>query len=70
MQYVGKLMRKLTPEQVAPSSRAGRAAQRLGQRKMSLQVAEQWRDRLIAEEAALSIWLEHFPAPTRNSCAR
>jgi ribosome-associated protein len=29
---------------------------------MSLQVAEQWRDRLIVEEAALSIWLEHFPA--------
>ena len=28
---------------------------------MSLQVAEQWRDRLIVEEAALSIWLEHFP---------
>ena len=28
---------------------------------MSLQVAEQWRDRLVVEESALAIWLDHFP---------
>jgi len=62
MQYVGKLMRKLTPEQVAAVKQA-LDEQRNGSasEKMSLQVAEQWRDRLIVEEAALSIWLEHFP---------
>ena len=62
LQYVGKLMRKLTPEQVAAVKQA-LDEQRNGSasEKMSLQVAEQWRDRLIVEEAALSIWLEHFP---------
>lgn len=62
MQYVGKLMRKLTPEQVAAVKQA-LDEQRNGSasEKMSLQVAEQWRDRLVVEEAALSIWLEHFP---------
>ncbi len=62
MQYVGKLMRKLTEEQVN-AVKAALDEQRNGSasEKMSLQVAEQWRDRLIVEEAALSIWLEHFP---------
>ncbi|WP_027013798.1 ribosome biogenesis factor YjgA [Comamonas composti] len=62
MQYVGKLMRKLDETQIEAINQAldeqrnGSAAE-----KMALHAAEQWRDRLIAEESALSIWLEHFP---------
>ena len=62
MHYVGKLMRKLTDEQVAAIKQA-LDEQRNGSptEKMSLQVAEQWRDRLVVEESALAIWLDHFP---------
>ena len=62
MQYVGKLMRKLEPALVQAARQAleeqhkGSASE-----KMSLQVAEQWRDRLVVEESALAIWLDHFP---------
>ena len=61
-QYVGKLMRKLTEEQVAAVKQA-LDEQHNGSpsEKMSLQIAEQWRDRLVLEETALSIWLDHFP---------
>ena len=63
MQYVGKLMRKLDPAQVAAARQAldeqhkGSATE-----KLQLHLAEQWRDRLIADEAALTTWLEHFPS--------
>lgn len=62
IQYVGKLMRKLTEEQLAAVKQA-LDEQRNGSptEKMSLQVAEQWRDRLVVEESALPIWLDHFP---------
>ena len=62
MQFVGKLMRKLDDAQVQ-AVKAALDEQRNGSasEKMALHVAEQWRDRLIVEEAALSIWLEHFP---------
>ena len=62
MQYVGKLMRKLTDEQLAAVKQA-LDEQRNGSPavKMSVQISEQWRDRLVVEEGALAIWLEHFP---------
>lgn len=62
MQYVGKLMRKLDESQLA-AVHAALDEQRNGSagEKMALQVAEQWRDRLIVEETALPIWLDHFP---------
>lgn len=62
MQYVGKLMRKLTDEQLS-SVKQALDEQRNGSptEKMSLQVSEQWRDRLVLEDDALAIWLEHFP---------
>ena len=62
MQYVGKLMRKLDATQLS-AVKAALNEQRSGSanEKMALHVAEQWRDRLIAEETALAIWLEHFP---------
>jgi ribosome-associated protein len=62
MQYIGKLMRRLDEdaitaieaaidEQRKPSARA----------TLALHQAEQWRDRLIAEDDALTQWLEHDP---------
>jgi ribosome-associated protein len=62
MQYVGKLMRKLDESEIA-AVRAALDEQHNGSaaEKMALHAAEQWRDRLIAEESALSIWLDHFP---------
>lgn len=62
LQYVGKLMRKLTDEQLNAVKQA-MDEQRNGSpnEKMSVQVSEQWRDRLVVEEGALAIWLEHFP---------
>ncbi|MBF5006129.1 ribosome biogenesis factor YjgA [Diaphorobacter caeni] len=62
MQYVGKLMRKLEEAEVAAvrqaldEQRNGSAAE-----KLSLHLAEQWRDRLIAHEESLAIWLDQFP---------
>ena len=62
LQYVGKLMRKLTDEQLNAVKQA-MDEQRNGSpnEKMSVQVSEQWRDRLVVEDGALAIWLEHFP---------
>lgn len=62
MQFVGKLMRKLEDSEVA-AIRAALQEQRSGTGPEQTQIllAEQWRDRLIADEAALTTWLEHFP---------
>ncbi|MGP1628734.1 MAG: ribosome biogenesis factor YjgA [Giesbergeria sp.] len=58
MQYVGKLMRKLAPAQVE-AARAALDVQRMGsaEEKLALHQAEQWRDRLIAEDAAQAEWI-------------
>lgn len=62
MQYVGKLMRKLTESQVAAiqnalqEQKSGSAAE-----KLALHQAEWWRDRLIGDDAALAQWLQAFP---------
>jgi ribosome-associated protein len=65
MQYVGKLMRKLDESEIA-AVRAALDEQHNGSaaEKMALHAAEQWRDRLIAEESALSIWLDHVQEST------
>ena len=62
MQFVGKLMRKLTPEQVQ-DTRTALETQRSGSatEKLSLHMAEQWRDRLIAEDGAQAEWIAHHP---------
>ncbi|MDD2712182.1 MAG: ribosome biogenesis factor YjgA [Simplicispira sp.] len=62
MQFVGKLMRKLTPEQVQ-DTRTALETQRSGSatEKLSLHMAEQWRDRLIADDAAQAEWIAHHP---------
>ena len=63
LQFVGKLMRKLEPAEVA-AIRAALDEQRRGsaQATLALHEAEQWRDRLLAEGAALGQWVERFPA--------
>lgn len=63
MQFIGKLMRKLEEHQVQAARtalhemRSGTGAQ-----QTQLLLAEQWRDRLIADDQALTTWLEHYPA--------
>ena len=63
MQFVGKLMRKLTPAEVE-ATRAALTTQRSGsaEEKLALHLAEQWRDRLIAEEAAQAEWIAFHPS--------
>ena len=62
MQYVGKLMRKLEPA-VVQAVRDALDEQRSGsaKEKLALHQAEQWRDRLIAQDEALEAWLKLDP---------
>ena len=62
MQYVGKLMRKLEPELV-DAARQALEVQRTGSAadKLALHLAEQWRDRLIADDGALADWMASHP---------
>jgi ribosome-associated protein len=61
-QYVGKLMRQLDAAQIAAihaaleEQRRGPAAETL-----RLHAAEHWRDRLIADDAAVGAWVAQFP---------
>lgn len=61
-QFVGKLMRKLDDGQIA-AIRAALDEQRLGSARetQALHEAEQWRDRLIANDEAVGDWLTRFP---------
>jgi len=62
MQFVGKLMRTLDEEQLAAiraaldEQRSGSAAERL-----LLHQAEDWRERLVADDDALGEWLAQHP---------
>ena len=62
MQYVGKLMRKLEPE-VVQAARDALDEQRNGsaKEKLALHQAEQWRDRLIADDSAQAEWIDLYP---------
>ena len=61
-QYVGKLMRQLTDEQV-DAIRTALDEQRKGSAKdtLRLHAAENWRTRLIADDAAVNAWVSQFP---------
>ena len=61
-QYVGKLMRQLDEDQLA-AVRAALEEQRKGPaaETMRLHAAERWRERLIAEDAAVNAWVTQFP---------
>ena len=61
-QFVGKQMRLLDETQVA-AVRAALDVQRKGSAKdtLRLHAAENWRDRLIADDAAVNAWVSQFP---------
>lgn len=63
MQYIGKLMRQLEDETLR-AVRDALDVQRQGsaQEASALHRAEGWRDRLIADDAAVGDWLTRFPA--------
>ncbi|MCU0941687.1 MAG: DUF615 domain-containing protein [Hydrogenophaga sp.] len=62
MQYIGKLMRKL-PEDTVAAIEGAIEEQRKPSAAATLQLhrAEQWRDRLIADDGALTEWLQVEP---------
>lgn len=59
MQFIGKLMRRLDEDTIA-AVEAALDEQNKGSAKgtLSLHLAEQWRDRLIADDDALTQWLQ------------
>ena len=62
MQYVGKLMRKLTEEEVE-AVKAALQVQKDGSsaEKALLHAAEQWRDRMIVSDDAVAQWINEAP---------
>lgn len=62
MQFIGKQMRLLSPETLQ-AVREALDIQRLGSAKdtQALHLAEAWRDRLIADDAAVGEWIEQHP---------
>jgi ribosome-associated protein len=63
MQYVGKLMRKLSEESVEAVKDALNE-QRMGSTKdtLALHLAESWRDRLMADDSAVQEWMNAYPS--------
>ncbi|MFW5331379.1 ribosome biogenesis factor YjgA [Hydrogenophaga sp. ZJX-1] len=63
MQFIGKLMRKLDEATVAAIEAAMEEQRKpSAQATLALHQAEQWRDKLIADDNALTRWLEQDPA--------
>jgi len=62
MQFVGKLMRKLSDESIEVVKDTLNE-QRMGSTKdtLALHLAESWRDRLMAEDTALQEWMNEYP---------
>lgn len=62
MQFIGKLMRKLDDDEIAAiqaaldEQKSGSAAE-----KLALHQAGHWRDRLIAADDALPLWMQQYP---------
>ncbi|MCX7266100.1 MAG: DUF615 domain-containing protein [Burkholderiales bacterium] len=62
MQFIGKLMRKLDEAELsAVRSALSEQSQGSAEETLALHFSEQWRDRLIADDAACGEWLENFP---------
>jgi ribosome-associated protein len=63
MQFVGKLMRKLSEESIEVVKDTLNE-QRMGSTKdtLALHLAESWRDRLLAEDTALQEWMNDYPS--------
>lgn len=61
-QYVGKMMRALDEETLAAIRDALKEQQSgSAQATLALHAAEKWRDDLIADDEALTLWLGHHP---------
>ncbi|NBQ87797.1 MAG: DUF615 domain-containing protein [Betaproteobacteria bacterium] len=62
LQFVGKLMRQLEPEALQ-AVRDALAEQQQGSARetLALHEAERWRERLVADDAALAEWLAQHP---------
>ena len=62
MQFIGKLMRKLPDESVAAIEAALDEQRRPSAKAtLALHQAEQWRDRLLADDDAFTEWLQLYP---------
>jgi ribosome-associated protein len=59
MQFIGKLMRPLDPEPIREA--INEQLNGSADLTLALHLAEQWRDKLIADDAALSTWLSEHP---------
>ena len=59
MQFIGKLMRPLDPDPIREA--INEQLNGSAQLTLSLHLAEQWRDKLIAEDGALGDWLSSYP---------
>lgn len=59
MQFIGKLMRPLDPEPIREA--INEQLNGSAQQTLSLHLAEQWRDRLIAEDEAMGEWQTQYP---------
>jgi ribosome-associated protein len=59
MQFIGKLMRPLDPEPIREA--INEQLNGSADLTLALHLAEQWRDKLIADDAALGTWLEEYP---------
>lgn len=59
LQYIGKLMRQIDPGPIQEAV----AAARLGTARdaLALHASERWRDRLIADDDALTAWMQAHP---------
>ena len=60
MQFIGKLMRPLDADPIREA--IDEQANGSAQLTLQLHLAEQWRDRLVASDEALSDWLIDYPA--------
>lgn len=62
MQFIGKLMRKLDDDTIAAIEAALEEQRKpSAQATLALHQAEQWRDKLVADDSALTRWLEQDP---------
>jgi len=59
MQFIGKLMRPLDPEPIREA--INEQLNGSADLTLALHLAEQWRDKLIADDAALGEWLQEHP---------
>lgn len=59
MQFIGKLMRPLDPEPIREA--INEQLNGSADLTLALHQAEQWRDKLIGDDAALGDWLQEYP---------